>query len=92
MMLELFGKDSVKGETNAAEVCSSEPAVSRLTPTDLNVCLLVGWHLPEGERGHVAPHAEGLGQTSAGVAGVDQVCRKGEQPVEELLLMIFVSE
>lgn len=54
------------------------PPAERLT--DLDVGLLVGWHLSEAERRHVAPQAEGLGDASAGVAGVDQVCREREQP------------
>lgn len=49
-------------------------------PTDFNVCLLVRWHLPEAERRDVAPHAKGLGDASARVAGINQVGGEGEQP------------
>lgn len=52
-------------------------------PTDLNVCLLVRWHLPEAERRDVAPHAKGLGDASARVAGINQVGGEGEQPARE---------
>lgn len=53
------------------------------TPTDLNVCLLVGWHLSEAEWRDVAPHAKSLGDASTRVAGIYQVRREGEQPAQK---------
>lgn len=58
-------------------------ATTRRVPTDLNVRLLVSWHLSEAERRHVAPHSKGLGNASTCVAGIDQVCREGEQPARK---------
>lgn len=55
----------------------------RDAPTDLDVCLLVGRHLSEGERRDVAPHAKSLGDSPTRVAGVHQVCREGEQPARK---------
>lgn len=52
-------------------------------PTNLNVCLLVSWHLSEAERRDVAPHAKRPGDASARVAGIYQVCREGKQPAQK---------
>ena len=66
-----------------SNICRGPDTATCRVPTDLNVCLLVRWHLSEAERRDVAPHAKGLGKAPTRVAGIYQVSGEGEQPAQK---------
>lgn len=88
---EKFNYKSEGCSSGVRECLLGIAAITHGVPTNLNVCLLVSLHLSEAERRDVAPHSKGLGNASTCVAGIDQVCREGEQPARKQRSLKWVS-